>query len=101
MHSSVGAQVLGVAWVTATAFFLLVYSAPCLKLPPPERLAWFEMGGNDQDIFAGGDDADARGLKHFPRLWCGGMHLASGGLTARREHLLACAPCHACAGDWP
>ena len=51
-------------------FFLIAYSAPCLKLPPPERLAFFELGGDDQDIFAGGDDADSRGLKHFPRLWC-------------------------------
>ena len=62
-------QVLSVAWATATAFFLITYSAPCLKLPPPASLAFFELGGGDQDIFAGGDDVDARGLRHFPRLW--------------------------------
>ena len=59
------------AWITATAFFLNVYSAPCLKLPPPDKLAFFELGGDDQDIFSGGDDTDSRGLKHFPRLWYG------------------------------
>ena len=64
-------QVLAVAWVIATVFFLVTYTSPCAKLPPPEQLKFFELGGSDQDFFSGVDDTDARGLKHFPRLWCG------------------------------
>ncbi len=64
-------QVVVVAWVIATVFFLITYTSPCLKLPPAEQLKYFELGGSDQDIFSGVDDTDARGLKHFPRLWCG------------------------------
>ena len=63
-------QVVVVAWVIATVFFLITYTSPCLKLPPPNQLKYFELGGSDQDIFSGVDDTDARGLKHFPRLWC-------------------------------
>lgn len=61
---------LVVAWIIATVFFLVTYTAPCLKVPPAEQLKYFELGGSDQDIFSGIDDTDARGLKHFPRLWC-------------------------------
>jgi hypothetical protein len=63
-------QVVVVAWVIATVFFTITYSSECQKLPPPRQLQYFELGGDDQDIFAGVDDTDARGLKHFPRLWC-------------------------------
>ena len=63
------AQVLLVAWLIATTFFLICYASPCAKLPPKAQLQYFELGGDDQDIFAGVDDTDARGLKHFPRLW--------------------------------
>lgn len=59
-----------VAWIIATAFFLITYASGCKKLPPGSQLQYFELGGSDQDIFAGVDDTDARGLKHFPRLWC-------------------------------
>lgn len=59
-----------VTWVIATTFFLITYMSPCLKLPPPDQLKYFELGGSDQDIFSGVDDTDSRGLKHFPRLWC-------------------------------
>ena len=62
-------QVLVVAWLIATTFFLICYASPCAKLPPKAQLQYFELGGDDQDIFAGVDDTDARGLKHFPRLW--------------------------------
>ena len=58
------------AFVTATVFFLITYASRCAQLPPPKQLAFYELGGGDQDIFAGVDDADARGLRHFPRLWC-------------------------------
>ncbi|KAK9915826.1 hypothetical protein WJX75_004586 [Coccomyxa subellipsoidea] len=62
-------EVLAVAWVIATVFFLVTYTSPCAKVPPPEQLKFFELGGSDQDFFSGVDDTDARGLKHFPRLW--------------------------------
>lgn len=62
-------QVLTVAWLIATVFFVVCYASPCQKLPPRTQLQFFELGGGDQDIFAGVDDTDARGLKHFPRLW--------------------------------
>ena len=68
MHVSPG-QVVAVGWVTATVFFLITWASPCTRLPPAPQLAFYELGGNDQDIFAGVDGADARGLKHFPRLW--------------------------------
>ena len=58
------------AFVTATVSFLITYGSRCTKLPPPKQLAFYELGGADQDIFAGVDDADSRGLRHFPRLWC-------------------------------
>ena len=62
-------QVLGIAWLIATVFFLICYSCPCAKLPPRAQLQFFELGGDDQDIFAGVDDMDSRGLKPFPRMW--------------------------------
>ncbi len=69
MQTKFAIQVLVVAWVIATVFFLVTYTAPCLKLPPSEQLKYFELGGSDQDIYSGIDDTDSRGLKHFPRLW--------------------------------
>lgn len=63
-------QVLAVAWLTATVFFLAAYTSPCRELPSPAQLQFYEMGGGDQDIFAGVRSTDARGLQHFPRLWC-------------------------------
>ncbi|CAL5218914.1 g660 [Coccomyxa viridis] len=64
-------EVLGIAWLIASIFFLICYSCPCAKLPPRAQLQFFEQGGDDQDIFAGVDDMDSRGLKYFPRMWCG------------------------------
>ncbi|KAK9843640.1 hypothetical protein WJX81_000756 [Elliptochloris bilobata] len=64
------AEVLVVAWLTGTAFFLAAYASPCRALPPAAQLQFYEMGTSDQDIFAGVHATDSRGLKHFPRLWC-------------------------------
>ncbi|KAK9808763.1 hypothetical protein WJX72_003174 [[Myrmecia] bisecta] len=63
-------EVLFVAWLTATTFFVITYASPCQKLPPKEQLAYYEMDSADGDIFAGVGGEDKRGLKHFPRLWC-------------------------------
>ena len=60
---------LAVAWLTGTAFFLATYTSPCHALPSPVQLQYYEMGTGDQDIFAGVDAIDSRGLRHFPRLW--------------------------------
>ena len=68
-HGLTPVQVLAIAWLIATTFFLICYSCPCAKLPPKLQLQFFELGGDDQDIFSGVDDTDARGLEHFPRLW--------------------------------
>lgn len=62
-------QVLAVAWLTGTVFFLATYTSPCRALPSPAQLHYYEMGSDDQDIFAGVDAIDSRGLRHFPRLW--------------------------------
>jgi hypothetical protein len=90
MHSL---QVLAVAWVIATVFFLVTYTSPCAKVPPPEQLKFFELGGSDQDFFSGVDDTDARGLKHFPRLWCGSfmgpLKLARGSVCSSMTDLAA------------
>lgn len=64
-------QVVAVAWLTATAFFLATYWSPCLPLPPKAQLQYFEAGGEDQEIYAGISGADSRGLRHFPQLWHG------------------------------
>ena len=63
-------QVLAVAWFTGTVFFLICYNGPCHKLPPALQLKYFEVSGEDQDIYAGVDLTDSRGLRYFPRLWC-------------------------------
>jgi len=63
-------QVLAVAWLTGTVFFLATYASPCRRLPPPGQLQFYEMGGGDQDIFAGVAGTDSRGLQLFPRLGC-------------------------------
>ena len=61
---------LAVAWFTGTVFFLICYNGPCHKLPPALQLKYFEVSGEDQDIYAGVDLTDSRGLRYFPRLWC-------------------------------
>lgn len=67
--SNFAVQVLAVAWLISTTFFVICYASPCTQLPPKAQLQFFELGGDDQDIFAAVDDTDARGLKHFPRMW--------------------------------
>ena len=75
-------------WLTGTAFFLATYASPCRRLPPPGQLQFYEMGGGDQDIFAGVAGTDSRGLKHFPRLWCAAAGRAAPRVWASR--LAAC-----------
>ena len=57
------------AWLTGTVFFLIIYNGPCHKLPPALQLSYFEVSGDDQDLYAGVDLLDSRGLRYFPRLW--------------------------------
>ena len=64
-----GLQVVFVAWLTATVWFLVMYLGPCHKLPSRQQLHYYEMSGNDQDIYAGVTGADSRGLRFFPQLW--------------------------------
>ncbi len=40
-------QVLAVAWLSGTVFFLATYASPCRRLPPPGQLQYYEMGGGD------------------------------------------------------
>lgn len=65
-------QVVTVAWLTATVFFLITYMSPCVPLPPKKQLNYFEesQAAQDQDFYAGISGADSRGLRNFPQLWC-------------------------------
>ena len=62
-------QVVFVAWLVATAWFLVTYHSPCQPLPSKEQLSYYESSGEDQDIYAGVSGFDSRGLKFFPQLW--------------------------------
>lgn len=62
-------QVVFVAWLVATAWFLVTYHSPCQQLPSKEQLSYYESSGEDQDIYAGVSGFDSRGLKFFPQLW--------------------------------
>ena len=62
-------QVVTVAWVTSTVFFLACWVGECKPLPSARHLSFYEMDGDEQDIYAGVDSVDPSGLKHFPRLW--------------------------------
>ncbi|DBA70944.1 TPA: hypothetical protein ACH3X2_011387 [Trebouxia sp. C0005] len=63
-------EVVFVAWLVATTWFLATYSSPCQNLPSKEQLSYYENSGEDQDIYAGVSGFDSRGLKFFPQLWC-------------------------------
>ncbi|KAL3138646.1 hypothetical protein ABBQ32_006406 [Trebouxia sp. C0010 RCD-2024] len=63
-------EVVFVAWLVATAWFLVTYHSPCQPLPSKEQLSYYESSGEDQDIYAGVSGFDSRGLKFFPQLWC-------------------------------
>ena len=76
------AEVLVIAWLTCTAFFLALWASPCAPLPAAPFLAAAEpgwagvppslAGPTDPDsLYGGGGGEDTRGLAHFPRLWCG------------------------------
>ena len=94
------AEVLAIAWLTCTAFFLAMWASPCAPLPPAPYLAAAEPGWAGgglvggpaahplppatvpgggggpsttapNSLYGGGGGEDARGLAHFPRLWCG------------------------------
>ena len=89
-----GLEVLAIAWLTCTAFFLALWAAPCAPLPPAPYLAaaepgWGSGGGGHaapaphhggapptssskpHTIYGGGGGEAGHGLAHFPRLWCG------------------------------
>lgn len=60
-----------VAWLIATIFFVIAYISPCRSLPSEKALGYYEAESELDDFYAGGALVDRRGLKHFPRLWCG------------------------------
>lgn len=63
-------QVVTIAWLTTTIFFLACWVGECKPLPSARHLSYYEMDGADQDILAGVESSvDPSGLKHFPRLW--------------------------------
>ena len=63
-------QVMAVAWLIATVFYLCSYLSPCRRLPSEQALGYYEAESELDDFYAGGVLTDRRGLKHFPRLWC-------------------------------
>ena len=64
-------QVMAVAWLIATIFFVVSFVSPCRSLPGHRALGYYEAESELDDFYAGGALTDQRGLKHFPRLWCG------------------------------
>ncbi|KAK9853864.1 hypothetical protein WJX84_007554 [Apatococcus fuscideae] len=73
------AEVVTIAWVTSTVFFLACWVGECKPLPSARHLSFYEMDGDEQDIYAGVDSVDPSGLKHFPRLWCAPDHYNENG----------------------
>ena len=63
-------QVMVVAWIIATVFFVVSFYSPCRTLPSEKILGYYEAESELDDFYAGGALVDRRGLKHFPRLWC-------------------------------
>ena len=68
------AEVAVVAALAATLAWATAATSPCAPLPPADQLPWYEgrvaAGGASGELWAGGGGADARGVAHFPRLWC-------------------------------
>lgn len=63
-------QVMAVAWLIASVFFVASFVSPCRGLPSQRALGYYEAESELDDFYAGGALTDRRGLKHFPRLWC-------------------------------
>lgn len=69
------AEVVLLAVLTTSIWFLFAYISPCAPLPSEEDLKYLIAGSSRtdavmEDFFGGGGGGTTNGPEHFPQLWC-------------------------------